>query len=349
MRTRVETGTAYELLGLAVAAVVRYAEGGEPIGIDLERKARAAVDTLSEVGREPLISLVGFVAGATETPSAESLIAALRGLESGELLRVLIGYHRRAVRRATDPAVIGAALDGDRAAAEVVRASSFPDVAHWHQSVVALTGPDRSRLATRFVDALDRLAGEVAPALEAGVRRAEPEVAHAKALLGRLPTDLAIEHLAAGGEIAFARAIGQNDVVVVPHGADDHVYAIADYGSTLVVSYPAPTEVAATMPPSRLIPIGQALGDERRLRILRALAAEALTVSDLAAKVGMPRSSLQYHVAILREAGLVGWAVDDAESGPLALRRSVLGEIESGLKGYLGILGTESGTIRLTA
>jgi len=349
MRTRVETGTAYELLGLAAAAVIRYTEGGEPIGVELDRKTRSAVDSLADVGREPLISLFGFVAGATEDASAASLLAGLRALDASELLRVLIGYYRRAVRRATDPAIIGAALDGDRGAAEALRASSFPEVAHWHQSVVALTGPHRGRLATRFVDGLERLARAVEPSLEAGLRRAESEVGHARTLLGRLPTDLAIEQLAAGGEIAFARAINQTDVVVAPRGAEDHVYAIADYGPTLVVSYPAPTEVAATMPPSRLIPIGQALGDERRLRILRALAAESLTLSDLATKVGIPRSSLQYHLAILRDAGLVGWAVDDAESGPLALRRSVLGEIESGLKGYLGIVGSGSGTIRLTA
>ena len=61
------------------------------------------------------------------------------------------------------------------------------------------------------------------------------------------------------------------------------------------------------------------------------------TIAELSERLAIPRTSLQYHLAILREAGLVGWAVDDAESGPLTLRRSGLDDIAPGLYRYLGL------------
>lgn len=345
MRTRVETGTGYELLG-SVLSLVIAPEPGEAVAEAapvLPPAAAAALADAAAVGREPLINVFGFLAGAADGSSAAALLADLRRLEDGELLRVLVGYQRRSMRRATDPALVGAAVDGDRRARAAFLNSSFPNIDHWQASLRILTGPRRVAAARGLVDALERLASTLEASLVSGVERAGSAAATARDLLRRVPVDVAVEQLAAEGEIVFTRAIGQDDVVLNPRGSDRRVYAVVDYGSTLVVSYPAPADGAVGIPPGRLVALGQALGDERRLRILRALSDGPLTIGELAASIGMPRSSLQYHLTVLRTSGLIGRAVDDAETGPLALRRAALSEIEAGLRGYLGLPATDAG------
>jgi SAM-dependent methyltransferase len=54
------------------------------------------------------------------------------------------------------------------------------------------------------------------------------------------------------------------------------------------------------------------LGDETRLRLLRALSREALNVSELTAVLGVAQSGVSRHLGLLRDAGLVA----EAKSGP---------------------------------
>ena len=54
------------------------------------------------------------------------------------------------------------------------------------------------------------------------------------------------------------------------------------------------------------------LGDETRLRLLRALSQEALNVSELTAVLGVAQSGVSRHLGLLRDAGLVA----EAKSGP---------------------------------
>jgi len=56
---------------------------------------------------------------------------------------------------------------------------------------------------------------------------------------------------------------------------------------------------------SDLVRLFKALGDESRLRILRALADQTFCVCDLAKELGISQPTLSHHVKILRDAGLV--------------------------------------------
>lgn len=49
----------------------------------------------------------------------------------------------------------------------------------------------------------------------------------------------------------------------------------------------------------------KALGDESRLRIIRALFENTFCVCDLAAKLGIAQPTLSHHLKVLREVGLV--------------------------------------------
>ena len=78
----------------------------------------------------------------------------------------------------------------------------------------------------------------------------------------------------------------------------------------------------------------QALADRTRRDIVRRVAGEGLSVSDLAADYDMSFAAVQKHVAVLERAGLVTKRrvgkrqIAHAEVGPLRTIRSMLAELE---------------------
>ncbi|WP_166821360.1 ArsR/SmtB family transcription factor [Brevibacterium limosum] len=78
----------------------------------------------------------------------------------------------------------------------------------------------------------------------------------------------------------------------------------------------------------------QALADRTRRDIVRRVAGEGLSVSDLAADYDMSFAAVQKHVAVLERAGLVTkrrvgkQQIAHAEAGPLRAVRSMLVELE---------------------
>ena len=78
----------------------------------------------------------------------------------------------------------------------------------------------------------------------------------------------------------------------------------------------------------------QALADRTRRDIVRRVAGEGLSVSDLAAGYDMSFAAVQKHVAVLERAGLVTKRrvgkrqIAHAEVGPLRTIRSMLAELE---------------------
>jgi ArsR family transcriptional regulator len=74
----------------------------------------------------------------------------------------------------------------------------------------------------------------------------------------------------------------------------------------------------------------RALGDEKRLRIVKLLSGGAQCVCDLAEKVGAKQPLLSFHLKILREAGLVV-ATRRGKWIYYSLNDELLGELEGGL------------------
>lgn len=78
----------------------------------------------------------------------------------------------------------------------------------------------------------------------------------------------------------------------------------------------------------------QALADRTRRDIVRRVAGEGLSVSDLAADYDMSFAAVQKHVAVLERAGLVTkqrvgrHQIAHTEVGPLRTVRSMLAELE---------------------
>ena len=129
---------------------------------------------------------------------------------------------------------------------------------------------------------------------------------------------------------------GINAVLLVPSRVIWPAAHVFDHNSTKIVCYPVgpAASEAADEPPHELLRAGQAVGDERRLRILRLLAREELRASEISARLGLGLTTLLHHLTVLREAGLI--SVGAGGRGKIyRLRREGLGELERGLDRFL--------------
>lgn len=86
-------------------------------------------------------------------------------------------------------------------------------------------------------------------------------------------------------------------------------------------------------PPSYLVELYKALGDERRLRMLSILADEDASLMEITERVGLAKSTAHHHLRILRTAGLVRITVGDAKS--YSLRRDTIPEASRLLHAFL--------------
>jgi DNA-binding transcriptional ArsR family regulator len=122
----------------------------------------------------------------------------------------------------------------------------------------------------------------------------------------------------------------------VPSFVNRPLVTYYEFGETLIIVYPVADESVsadADAPPLRLVRLSKALGDEKRLRILRALAEGEKTLMELADMFGVPKTSMHHHMIVLRSAGLISVGVG---SKRYRLRGDTVPDIGALLSGYLG-------------
>jgi len=94
-------------------------------------------------------------------------------------------------------------------------------------------------------------------------------------------------------------------------------------------------------PPDRLVRLARALGDERRLRILRKLLVGRFSLQELAEQLATPKTTLLHHLVILRSAGIV--RVGPNAQGRYSLRPGTAGELHRLLDDYLPMAPPDRG------
>jgi DNA-binding transcriptional ArsR family regulator len=92
-------------------------------------------------------------------------------------------------------------------------------------------------------------------------------------------------------------------------------------------------EADPAAPPSWLVQVYKALGDERRLRLLNRLAESNASLAELADEVDLAKSTVHHHLRTLRAAGLVRVTVGDDRE--YSLRRDTVPEAARLLEVYL--------------
>lgn len=333
------TGTAVELLlsamPIADPAGRSRMTDGEAWASRARRPAlRDARATFRRIQREPLINLLGLASETSEPRSGADFLAALRRLDAEELVYTMAGGYRRTVRRQTAPEVISEAVGGDEAARREFRRTSMPDVDHWQAALRFLLSDSATHIAEQTVQAFASWHQHAVAGEEDRLRQDELDA------VARLSTERRTWSLSAvlpriAPGIEYQPPADVDDVVFMPAVVIRPLVAFLDHRNAAIIAFPAADPADTDDPPPPILLLGKALGDELRLRTLRALARGPSTLVDLAQELGVPRTTLSHHIGLLRAAGLVTLTIDDGRFGKLSLRAEVVDDLPRLLREFL--------------
>lgn len=303
----------------------------ERAGEDLVRRVEAVSFGESDTFRH----LAGLAFDAPAPRDVATFLDHLRATDPDEIKLHLVQFYARDTRRCTPPATIRAAVAGDAAAADEFLSTCHPEWEPWTQYLRAVLDADAASLKDELVAVLEAWAERVWEPEASTIMPILERDADAKRELARdLPLDRFVTTATNGVE--FAPRPGIDRLVLVPSYVQRPVVSHVEVGDVLLVVYPVADEsVSAEIdtPPLRLVRLSKALGDEKRLRILRALAEGEKGLMELAEQFGVAKTTMHHHMIILRSAGLVTVGVG---SKRYRLRHEAVPDVGALLSGYLG-------------
>lgn len=335
----VDGGSMYELLLVAWLVTDSTEDhGGFEIGADwFEQVAEATPAPLraemKELGGDQQggtwCALRGLVATAPEPHDIESTLTWLGGLDPAEIRKGLLVYQSSS---GGDPKVWDRALGGDLDALDTLLDGQEEMSEHYRR----LFSLDEGELRDRITDAL-RSFREVYRRFEGDFAQATSRAANdTRPMVRGADPERVIEAVTNGADYRIPPGVTR--VVLVPSVVLRPWAVIDTYLDVLLVVYPVADEYLAAdpdAPPSWVVKVHKALGDDKRLRILRRLADSPAGLEDLAALLGVTKSTVHHHVGLLRAAGLVRVSVDSSGNKTYAIRPTVLPGAHEALDGYL--------------
>jgi len=342
MTVRIDRRDAFEFLLTLTAYATPYRVDSYDVGaawfdrVDdaVARDHRETLRGLTGGCEHILVRLFSLAHDLGAPGTSGQLLDAVEGLSPADVRLYLLGYYSKRTRRRVAPDVIRAAAAGDPAASRTFLADAA-DGPECSLALSALLAADPTNLRDRLVEALrgwdqavfrDHIE-DVGPLLEREVdrlRRRAAEVAERDFLAEA--TD--------GAEVVAEP--GTDVIELFPQWVLRPWNVFWEHGTAQIIGVPIPAEHASAdpdEPPDRLVNLAKALGDERRLRILRRLTVGPYTLQELADHFGIPKTTLLHHLVILRSAGIV--RVGPGPSGKYSLRPEMPLELHRLLDGYL--------------
>lgn len=273
--------------------------------------------------------------------SAEQLLERLQALQPEEIRLHLLGYYMPAHRpdhaegiRVTAEQIRRAA-DGDKAAQQALLDDALYCAHTGGDALKRLLELDAERTKEMVLDLLRGWYEEYFAAEEkAAFVILEREVQLKRRQLAGLPPS---EWIVKASGIDYVPEPGIERIVLAPQIAMRPWVMIVEARDTRFIFYPVSDEALlqeSAAPPARLVRLHRALGDEKRLRILRFLADRgAATLQEVADEIGIAKSTAHHHLVQLRSAGLT--QVTTGDEWRWQLRRDALPEGSALLEAYL--------------
>jgi DNA-binding transcriptional ArsR family regulator len=322
---------AYELI-LSLAAA------GDVAGVDTyEDRPAAPPELLRDVqafsGSDMVWAhLLGLAYRCPPPRDVPTFLACLEATDPHETKLILLGYYVCWIRRTTPPQVIEAAAGGDRAARQEFLRTSRPSDEAWQASLATLLPLDAGTIRARLRELVGRWNETV-------FREKEPQLlpilrrdAEAK---GSLPAERILEAALPGYD--YVPEPGIRHIVLIPSYVIRPEIHSFEQGDTKFFAYPVADEslaLAGDAPSPQLVRLAKALGDERRLRILKRLTTGEYTLQELADHFGAGNTTLLHHLIILRAAGLVRLRTQGAAKR-YVLRPETVARLGPLLEGFL--------------
>ena len=287
----VAAGTAFELLARLAAAS----------RTDPSELPPAVADALERVGDttgESWLNLLGVPLDAGPPYDAVRLVESLRSLEPTELRLHLLGRYAWSWCTLAGIEDIESAAAGDRGAVARLLAHPRYYAGLARESLTTILGVDPAETRERIVAAAE--AGASALLTHDTARELAEAGQTAEAALADASLADAIERLAGG--YRYVPELEAERVVLVPHLEPRLSLVLAQHRSSRVVAYRVAADRASE---ERLVAIGRALADPKRVEILALVGRGIGRSSALVEATGLTRSTVHHHLALLREAGLV--------------------------------------------
>jgi DNA-binding transcriptional ArsR family regulator len=343
-RVTIDVSPAYELLQSLVVIVPHEGEADTyDVGPEwvAEARQRAGDDLLERIrtiahgNPDTFIHLNGLVYDTPAPRTIAAFLDHLRETDPDEIRLHLVQFYARETRRMTPPTVIRAAIGGDPEAQEELLRTQYPEWEVWTDYLRALLADDPDAFKAELIDVLELWAERVwKPESLTIVPILERDAEVKRQLIREQPIDGFITTATNGVE--FAPRPGIDRVVMVPSFVNRPLVSYMEFSETLVIVYPVADEsvtAESDAPPLRLVRLSKALGDEKRLRILRTLADGEKSLMELADMFGVAKTTMHHHMLVLRSAGLISVTVGTKR---YRLRPEAVPDVGALLSGYLG-------------
>jgi DNA-binding transcriptional ArsR family regulator len=284
--------------GPGLELLVRLAAASQVAPGELPADLRSPLAAVGDAQGESWLNLFGVPLDAGAPYDVARLLEALRVLDPVELRKHILG------RYAWSWCTLGGVDDIEAAAAGDAEA-----VARLLEHPRYYSGLARESLATLLGVAPVETKRRLVAAAEAGARSLVPAAAAdelataagaAEALLAGMPVPDAIGRVAGG--YRYVPELEAERVVLIPHLEPALSLVLAQHRSSRLVVYRVARERGDE---ERLVALGRALADPKRVEILALVGRGVSRSSDLVDATGLSRSTVHHHLAQLRDAGLV--------------------------------------------
>lgn len=305
-----EWGTGYEaLLGLSMFTGDEPQESYE-VGKAWFARVRAAASrelvtalrTLAGTVGPQWFLLLGVAHEAGGAHDVERLLTHLRTMPADQVLLASIGGRLPALRTVEGQALVKAALARVPNAPAALAARNHASDPRIVKRLLAMGASEVKRLTIEVVTRWNR---EVSSLIGGGGAEALAADVAAKTKIARRMSPHQLVDFATGG-ISYDGEAGIDRVLLVPSIVTRPWITISDWESTKIICYRAGLAGATAGEPERdLVLMYRALGDETRLRLLHELVSGDRRLADLVQSLGLSKSTLHGHLAVLRSAGLI--------------------------------------------
>ncbi len=191
----------------------------------------------------------------------------------------------------------------------------------------AVHNDDPRTLADRLATIFEAIAAQDTPILA----ELEPKLEHEAHLTRFLERRVSIEQLieTVTNGISYTAEAGVEEIVLVPSVMVRPWNLLFRFGGSQYFVYPASDEAVhadSDTPPSWMTQMFKALGDEKRLKVLRHLSTGPKTLGELTEYLGLAKSTTHHHLRSLRAAGLVLYGMNEDDENLFEFKKEVLPE-----------------------
>jgi DNA-binding transcriptional ArsR family regulator len=335
LEVEVVSGEAFEVLLSLYALGSGEKEEDFLVGSEWFERVRAtasaeALEDLGTLGEWAVwFSLIGEVYAIGSPFTMDRLLERIEGMEPVELRRSLLSIDSH-LEEQSDPEFLEAMAAGDSDA--LAKAEDWCDKC---PGLIRLLHMPPTETRDAIATMLRRFWKEASPVDEPTLCTLERDADHKRSLVRRMEPERLVETATNG--VTVAAQPGLKGVVLVPSVIIRPWVLITEREGKRIFCYSVADEnlgIDPDAPPAWLVQFYKALGDERRLSILRRLAEGPASFSDLVEHLDLKKSTVHHHVRKLRTAGLVRVTVGADKE--YSLRTGAVPEAGRLLEGFLG-------------